>query len=221
MASTICRLHLTEQLNQQGDVDAAEHLLDASIGAPMAHVESFRKGIGVEDLLPVQSVLTPPLLQSLHGAAVQQGLIAWFFQLQPIEPAAMGGDLDLTLLQPLLEVATGLRDVHAFRLAWLGPFTTPGVVRRMKGVWQIAVTMKPLSPFGLSLGFAGLCANPAFAQTNQQLLQEGLISPTVFELLQRRGAQTPDQRFEVIRQACSARELPPIDCGTSRRRRHD
>lgn len=40
--------HLTEQLNQQGDVDAAEHWLDASVGAPMAHVESFRKGIVIE-----------------------------------------------------------------------------------------------------------------------------------------------------------------------------
>ena len=64
-ASTICRLHLTEQLKQQGVVDAAEHLLDASVGAPMAYVESLRKGIGVDGLLPVQSILTPPLFQPL------------------------------------------------------------------------------------------------------------------------------------------------------------
>ena len=82
--------------------------------------------------------------------------------------------------------------------------------------------MKPLNAFGLWLLCIGLlCGSQAFAQTNQQLLQDGLISPAVFELLQRRGAKTPDQRFEVIRQACSARELAPIDCGTSRRRRND
>ena len=82
--------------------------------------------------------------------------------------------------------------------------------------------MKPLSAFGLwLLGIGLLCGGQALAQTNQQLLQDGLISPAVFELLQRRGAKTSDQRFEVIRQACSARELAPIDCGTSRRRRND
>ena len=81
--------------------------------------------------------------------------------------------------------------------------------------------MKPISAFGLLFGTALLCANPAFAQTNQQLLQDGLISPLVFELLERRGAKTPEQRFEVIQQACSARQLPDSDCGTSRRRRND
>ena len=81
--------------------------------------------------------------------------------------------------------------------------------------------MKPFSAFGWSLGIALLCGSQALAQTNQQLLQDGLISPLVFELLERRGAKTPEQRFEVIQQACSARQLPEIDCGISRRRRSD
>jgi len=131
----------------------------------------------------------------------------------------MGGDLDLPLLQPLLERATSLCDIHPCRLAWRGPFTTPGVVGRMKGEWLATVTMKPITAFGLSLGFAWLCGNHVWSQTNQQLLQEGLISPMVFELLERHGAKTPEQRFDVIRAACSARQLPEIDCGTSRRRR--
>ena len=78
--------------------------------------------------------------------------------------------------------------------------------------------MKPVSAFGWSLGVALLCGNQAFSQTNQQLLQDGLISPTVFALLEREGAKTPDQRYAVIQEACSARKLPPIDCGASRRR---
>ena len=81
--------------------------------------------------------------------------------------------------------------------------------------------MKPFSTFCWSLGIALLCGSKAVAQTNQQLLQDGLISPLVFELLERRGAKTPEQRFAVIREACSARQLPEIDCGTSRRRRDD
>ena len=81
--------------------------------------------------------------------------------------------------------------------------------------------MKPISAFGLLFGIALLCGTQAFAQSNQQLLQDGLISPLVFELLERKGAKTPEQRLDVIRQACSARQLPDIDCGTSRRRRHD
>ena len=42
--------------------------------------------------------------------------------------------------------------------------------------------MKPFSAFGWSLGIALLCGSKAVAQTNQQLLQDGLISPLVFEL---------------------------------------
>ena len=81
--------------------------------------------------------------------------------------------------------------------------------------------MKPLSVFGLSFGMALLCGNQALSQTNQELLQDGLISPLVFELLERQGAKTPEQRYAVIQEACSARKLPPIDCGASRRRRYD
>ena len=33
------------------------------------------------------------------------------------------------------------------------------------------------------------------------------------------SCQNAEQRFEVIRDACIARQLPDIDCGTSRRRR--
>ena len=77
----------------------------------------------------------------------------------------MGGDLDLPLLQPLLEVATSLREVHPFMLPWLGTFTTPGVLSRMKGVWLATVTMKPMTKFGL-------------------------IKPMVFELLERHRAKT-------------------------------
>ena len=47
--------------------------------------------------------------------------------------------------------------------------------------------MKPISTFGLSLGMALLCGNQAVTQANQQLLQDGLISPLVFELLERQG----------------------------------
>jgi len=80
--------------------------------------------------------------------------------------------------------------------------------------------MKPISTLGLSLGMALLCGNQALSQTNQQLLQDGLISPLVFELLERQGAKTPEQRYAVIQGACRASQLPAIDCGASRRRRN-
>ena len=51
------------------------------------------------------------------------------------------------------------------------------------------------------MGIALLCGSQVLAQTNQQLLQDGLISPLVFELLERRGAKTPEQRFAVIRRS--------------------
>jgi hypothetical protein len=38
-----------------------------------------------------------------------------------------------------------------------------------------------------------LCGNQALSQTNQQLLQDGLISPLVFELLERQAAKTPKE----------------------------
>ena len=45
------------------------------------------------------------------------------------------------------------------------------------------------STLGLSLGMALLCGNQALSHTNQQLLEDGLISPLVFELLERQGGQ--------------------------------
>ena len=54
--------------------------------------------------------------------------------------------------------------------------------------------------------------SPASAMTNEMLLKERLISPTVYELLKSRGATTSEQRYQVIRQACAARQLAPIDC---------
>ena len=53
--------------------------------------------------------------------------------------------------------------------------------------------MKSTSTLGLSLGMALLCGNQTLSQTNQQLLQDGLISPMVFELLERQGAKTPKE----------------------------
>lgn len=53
---------------------------------------------------------------------------------------------------------------------------------------------------------------PASAMTNTTLLQEKLISPAVYELLNSHGATTSEQRFQVIRRACAAGQLAPIDC---------
>ena len=47
---------------------------------------------------------------------------------------------------------------------------------------------------------------------NERLLQERLISPAVYELLNRRGATTREQRIEVVQDACAERQLPPSDC---------
>ena len=58
-----------------------------------------------------------------------------------------------------------------------------------------------------------------FAQTNERLLQERLITPAVYELLNRRGATSREQRIEVMREACTARQLPPSDCEPLSRRR--
>ena len=72
-----------------------------------------------------------------------------------------------------------------------------------------------------SLAILALHEGQASTQTNQQLLQERLISPAVYELLNRRGATTPTQRLAVIQDACGAKQLPPSDCGFSRKRRPD
>jgi len=81
--------------------------------------------------------------------------------------------------------------------------------------------MKPLIALGLSFGLTLFDGNQAFSQTNQQLLQDGLISPLVFALLEQEGANTPEQRLVVIQEACRARKLSLIDCGALRRRRYD
>ena len=60
---------------------------------------------------------------------------------------------------------------------------------------------------------------PVLAQTNQELLQERLITPALYELLNSRGANTPEQRMEVIFEACQAGRLGPDVCYRPRRRR--
>ena len=70
-----------------------------------------------------------------------------------------------------------------------------------------------------SLVVSSLHGIQASSQTNQQLLQERLITPAVYVLLKSRGANTPAKRWEVIQTACSAGRLSPNECGTSRRRR--
>ena len=52
----------------------------------------------------------------------------------------------------------------------------------------------------------------ASSQTNERLLQERLVSPAVYELLNRRGATTREQRIEVVQDACAEHQLPPSDC---------
>ena len=37
------------------------------------------------------------------------------------------------------------------------------------------------------------------AQTNEQLLKDGLISPYMFNLLNKQGAKTPEARIELIK----------------------
>ena len=69
----------------------------------------------------------------------------------------------------------------------------------------------------ISAGVLLAWASPA--QTNEDLLRERLISLTVFELLQRRGATTPEQRLQVIVEACRAGQLGDADCPQRRQRR--
>ncbi len=57
-----------------------------------------------------------------------------------------------------------------------------------------------------------------FAQTNERLLQERLISPAVYKLLNRRGATTRAKRIEVVEEAFAANQLPPSDCESLRGR---
>ena len=68
------------------------------------------------------------------------------------------------------------------------------------------------SVLSCSLAVFTLYGLHASAQTNERLLQERLISPAMYELLNRRGATTRLKRIEVVQEACAARELPPSDC---------
>ena len=79
---------------------------------------------------------------------------------------------------------------------------------------------QPLSRFVVAAGAGLLLSWPVAAQTNQELLRERLISPTVFELLQRRGATTPEQRLQVIGEACRSGELGEADCPQLRPRQY-
>ena len=68
------------------------------------------------------------------------------------------------------------------------------------------------SVLSCSLAVFTLYGLHASAQTNERLLQERLISPAMYELLNRRGATTRLKRIEVVQEASAARELPPSDC---------
>ena len=77
----------------------------------------------------------------------------------------------------------------------------------------------PLAALCVSLAVSSLNGLHASAQTNQRLLEEGLISPAVYELLNRRGADTRKERMQAVQEACSSGQLPPSDCANTRRRR--
>jgi len=50
------------------------------------------------------------------------------------------------------------------------------------------------------------------AQTNEQLLKDGLISPYLFNLLNKQGAKTPEARIELIKKLCATGDLKPVNC---------
>jgi hypothetical protein len=50
------------------------------------------------------------------------------------------------------------------------------------------------------------------AQTNEQLLKDGLISPYMFNLLNKQGAKTPEARIELIKKLCATGDLKSVDC---------
>ena len=72
-------------------------------------------------------------------------------------------------------------------------------------------------PLITAVGFSLL--NPILAMTNQNLLEERLISPAVYNLLEKNKANTTEQRYNAIRDACANRQLAPIDCGPIIKRR--
>ncbi len=50
------------------------------------------------------------------------------------------------------------------------------------------------------------------AQTNEQLLKDGLISPYLFNLLNKQGAKTPEARIELIIKLCATGDLESVNC---------
>ncbi len=50
------------------------------------------------------------------------------------------------------------------------------------------------------------------AQTNERLLKGGLISPYMFNLLNKQGAKTPEARIELIKKLCATGDLKPVNC---------
>ena len=78
------------------------------------------------------------------------------------------------------------------------------------------MTQPHLSALCCSLAVFSLQGLHASSQTNERLLQERLISPAVYELLNRRGATTREQRIEVVQDACAEHQLPPSDCESLR-----
>ena len=80
--------------------------------------------------------------------------------------------------------------------------------------------LRPLSCVVVAAGAGLLLVWASAAQTNEDLLRERLISSTVFELLQRRGATTPEQRLQVIGEACRSGQLGEADCPQLRPRRY-
>jgi len=76
-----------------------------------------------------------------------------------------------------------------------------------------------LAALCVSLAVSSLYGLQASTQTNQRLLEEGLISPAVYELLKRRGADTREERMQAVQEACLSGNLPPSDCANTRRRR--
>ena len=121
-------------------------------------------------------------------------------------------------LSPLLRPDAEL-DLEIGALA-TGRMPAPGDVSKMdvsvagNGVDEANQHARLVVGYGIALQETSLVAN------QQKLLQDGLISPLVFELLERQGAKTPEQRYAVIQGACRASRLPVIDCGASRRRRN-
>lgn len=68
----------------------------------------------------------------------------------------------------------------------------------------------------LILVFIMLIPIKTIAQTNEQLLKDGLISPFMFELLNKQGAKTPEARIKLIKELCTKGDLASGDCNKNR-----